>query len=63
MKPVTVTPDELMRSKRAAVVLAEVVSTPLMGQSSPVELREDVLVLMKLLRRLEGAVKVQPRTE
>jgi hypothetical protein len=51
----TITKDELNRCKRATVVLAEIakVSMKTLGQKAPLEMREDMLVLTKVLRRLE----------
>lgn len=53
---VLVTADQLMRCKRAVVVLAEVLkmTDQFMGKKqAPLELREDMLELTQLLRRLE----------
>lgn len=53
---VLVTADQLMRCKRAVVVLAEVLkmTDQLMGKKqAPLELRKDMLELTNLLRRLE----------
>lgn len=53
---VLVTADQLMRCKRAVVALAEVMKTvdSIMGKKqAPLELREDMLELTQLLRRLE----------
>lgn len=53
---VLITADQLMRCKRAVVVLAEVMKMvdQLSGRKkAPLELREDMLELTQLLRRLE----------
>lgn len=48
-----ITQDELNRCKRATVVLAEIFKAAMGGKQAPVELREDMLVLTQVLRRLE----------
>ena len=51
-----ITKDELNRCKRATVVLGEVFKTAMGGKKAPLELREDMQVLMSVLRRLEKVV-------
>jgi hypothetical protein len=48
-----ITPEELSRCKRATVVLAEIAKVAMGGKQAPLEMREDLQVLMKVLRRLE----------
>ena len=51
---IEVTHDELLRCKRATVVLAECFKAAMGGKQAPLELREDMKVLTSVLRRLES---------
>ena len=55
--PIAITKDELLSCKRATVVLAEVFKTAMGGKQAPAELREDMLALTKVLRRLEAVAQ------
>jgi hypothetical protein len=48
------TADDLLRAKRAAVVLAECFKAAMGGKKAPLQLREDMLALTKALRVLEA---------
>jgi seryl-tRNA(Sec) selenium transferase len=50
---IKITTEELMRCKRATVVLAEIAKAAMGGKQAPLEMREDLLTLTKVLRRLE----------
>ena len=52
-----ITQDELNCCKRATVVLAECFKAAMGGKQAPLELREDMLTLTKVLRRLEAVAK------
>lgn len=52
-----ITNEELNRCKRATVVLAECFKAAMGGKQAPLELREDMLILTKVLRRLETVAK------
>lgn len=49
----SVSKAELLQAKRAVVVLAECFKASMGGEKAPLELRQDMLVLTKLLRRME----------
>jgi len=48
-----VTHDDLIRAKRAIVVLSEVTKTALGGKDAPLELRQDVQTLIRIIRVVE----------
>jgi hypothetical protein len=50
------TPDDLLRAKRATVVLAECFKAAMGGKQAPLELRKDMLALTKALRVLEPTI-------
>jgi hypothetical protein len=52
-----ITKEELKRCKRATVVLAECFKAAMGGKQAPLELREDLKVLLAVLRRLEEITK------
>jgi hypothetical protein len=52
-----VSKDELNRAKRATVVLAECFKAAMGGKNAPLQLREDMLALTKMLRALEAVAK------
>lgn len=52
-----VSKDDLNRAKRATVVLAECFKAAMGGKKAPLELREDMLALTKMLRVLEQVAK------
>jgi hypothetical protein len=54
---VEITKEDLIRCKRATVVLAECFKAAMGGEKAPVQLREDLSVLMQVLRRLEKIAK------
>lgn len=51
---ITISKAELLQSKRATVVLAECFKTAMGGKQAPLELRQDMQTLLKLLRKLEA---------
>lgn len=59
MPTIEITKDELLRCKRATVVLAEIakVSMQSLEQKAPLEMREDLKILTQVLRRLEPVAK------
>ena len=52
-----ITKDELMRCKRATVVLAECFKVSMGGKQAPLELREDLAILLKVIERLGAVAK------
>lgn len=52
-----ITKAELLRCKRATVVLADVFKAAMGGKQAPLELREDMQALTAVLRRLEAIAK------
>ncbi len=50
----TITPDEMMRAKRAVVVLMECFKAASGGNQAPLEMRKDVAALMGLIRKVEN---------
>lgn len=52
-----VTKEELNRCKRATVALAEIFKVAMGGKKAPLEMREDMLTLTQVLRRLEAVAK------
>mgnify|MGYP001071798920 CR=1 FL=1 len=51
---IEITRDELLRCKRATVVLAECFKAAMGGKQAPLELRQDMQTLTAVLRRLEA---------
>lgn len=51
---VSISKDELLQSKRATVVLAECFKTAMGGKQAPLQLRQDMQTLLKLMRKLEA---------
>ena len=62
MATLVITGPELLRCKRAVVVLTEVFKVAMGGKKAPLELREDLLALTNVLRRLESHVQVERLT-
>lgn len=56
-----ITTAELTQCKRAVVALAEILKTLTDGKKPPLALRQDMLVLTQILRRLEP-IATQPMT-
>lgn len=52
-----ITKAELLRCKRATVALAEIFKAAIGGKQAPLEMREDMLILTQVLRRLETIAK------
>lgn len=50
---ITISPDEINRSKRAVVVLMECFKAAYGGNQAPLEMRKDVQALMGLIRKIE----------
>lgn len=55
---IDVTADEIMIAKRAVVVLSEMssIAVKVSGKPEPVEIKQDRLALIKLIRKLEAAI-------
>ena len=51
---ISISKDELLRCKRATIVLADVFKAAMGGKQAPLELRQDMRTLASVLRRLEA---------
>lgn len=52
-----ITKSELLQAKRATVVLAECFKAAMGGKQAPLELREDMRELTRILRKLEAIAR------
>jgi hypothetical protein len=61
-KETTFTEADLLRAKRATVVLSECFKAAMGGKQAPLKLREDMQALTRALRALEPIVRGEDRS-